>query len=95
MGKREDDYKLIEQAAINGDRAPLSSPYGPISRDSFTSLLKQNRIRSEVYSKNWRVITLLDGPHRGKSTAPCPWGGKPYMINGLLVTEQGKARNRL
>jgi len=81
----EADYALILAAAIAGERCPISNPHGPIHSGSIIALADQKRIRSDVYSKNWRVVTIMDGEHKGKATAPCPWGGSPYLVNGVHV----------
>lgn len=92
MGKRirpdnwlDKNFQFLEAAAIAGERCPQNNPHGPIHSGAITELVKANRIRSEVYSRNYRVVTLLVGPHRGKSTAPAPPGSEPYIINGLHV----------
>lgn len=81
----ERDFHLIEAAAAVGDRCPHNWPHGPLSSASIGELVEAKRIRSEVYSRNWRVVVIMDGPHRGKSTAAPPWGGSPYLVNGVHV----------
>jgi hypothetical protein len=81
----ERDFRLIAAAAIAGERCPQSYPHGTISAACVTALVRAGRIRSEVYRGNWRVITILKGEHKGKSTAPYPDGGSPYLVNGVPV----------
>lgn len=83
--RAEADFKLMEAAAAAGVRCPMNHPFGPISPASVAALVAAGRIRSEVYRHNWRVVTILDGPHKGKSTAAPPEGGRPYLGNGVHV----------
>lgn len=76
----EETYRLIEAAAIAGERCPKSRPFGPLYKPAVSELYRARRLKGEVYFHNWRCITLLDGPHAGKCTAPPPWGGRPYKI---------------
>jgi len=71
-------FALLERAAIAGERCPLNSPFGPVDSTTITALARKGRIRVEVYRHNWRVVTLAEGPHKGKRTKECPSGGKPY-----------------
>jgi hypothetical protein len=77
------NFKLLEDAALAGDRCPQSHPHGPIDSGAITELVRVKRIRSEVYAHNYRVVTILVGPHKGKSTAPAAPGLAPYRINGV------------
>jgi len=85
----ESDFALVVAAAVAGERCPQSHPHGPISGASITALVRAKRIRSEVYRGNWRVITILAGEHTGKSTAPSPSLGAPYLIDGRPVGRRG------
>lgn len=87
----ERDYALIEAAAIAGERCPQSQPFGPLSKTGVTPLCRAGRIRIEIYAPNWRVATILTGPHVGKSTKPAPSGGKPYVIVGKETWRVGDA----
>ena len=85
INKLEADFRLLEAAAVAGKRCPFTQPFGPIGSDSIPTLVAGRRIRSEVYHHNYRVVTILDGPHKGKATAPPPNGGSPYLVNGVHV----------
>lgn len=77
------NFALIEAAAANGDRCPQASPHGPIHPSTAPAdLARAGRIRIEIFTLNWRVATVLEGPHKGKRTAACPHGGsgKPYKV---------------
>jgi hypothetical protein len=89
------DYVLIETAAIKGERCPKQRPFGPLSYGSTIALARSGRIRIELYAHNWRVITLLDGPHRGCSTAPAPNGWRRYkMIDVRGITDASRIGGR-
>ncbi len=98
-GKRSDavierDFALLEGAAKIGARCPQSWPHGPIRTGSIAALIDQGRIRSEVYRHNYRVVTILKGEHRGKSTLRPPELGEPYRVNGRYVGLRGGATVR-
>lgn len=75
-------FPLLEQAAIAGERCPQSRPHGPLHTAATGLLARAGKIRVEIFSLNWRVVTILEGPHKGKHTARCPHGGsgKPYKV---------------
>lgn len=90
----ERDYALIEEAAVAGTRCPQRKPNGPLNNKSISRLAREGRLKSEVYACNWRVVTILTGPHQGAATAPPPYAcGDPYIVmdktgtrrNGRLV----------
>jgi len=78
-------FGLLEKAALAGDRCPRTHPHGPIANGAITALFEAGLISSEVYARNWRVVTILDGPNCGASTAPSPLGGAPYLVNGQNI----------
>jgi hypothetical protein len=68
-------FALLEQCAVNGERCPVTS--GPdqhaFLRSAHTSALaKAGRILIEISSRNFRRITILVGPHKGKKTTKNP-----------------------
>lgn len=78
-------YKLVEAAAINGDRAPQMAPFGPLTAGMNAALLymaRAGRLRVEIFIHNWRVITLCDGPYKGAHTARSPYkgSGTPHKV---------------
>lgn len=81
----EKGFNLIERAAIKGERAPtnvsMDNPNGQLHSGVTSQLLKQGKIRVEVYAHNWRVIEILTGPNAGKRTAmpPYKYATKPYL----------------
>lgn len=81
----ERHFAILLAAALAGERCPRNTPHGPLAGDAITFLVRAGRIRSEVYDKNYRVVTILAGEHAGRSTAPHPGGGKPFRVDGRLV----------
>lgn len=85
MKNYDKDFELLVTAAVKKERCPQTSPHGPLSTGAVTALVRDNKIRSEVYRHNFRVVTILVGPHKGKSTVPAESGLKPYRVNGLHI----------
>lgn len=97
-------FAILECAAIANERCPVSSgpDAGPLKSYHISALAKAGRIFVEISSKNWRRITILTGPHKGKSTAPSPHkGNRVYQtvgvegsrVNGRL-TDHGASSRR-
>lgn len=76
------DFKLIEAAAAKGERCPQSQPHGPLQYASSGTLARAGRIRVEIFAHNWRVATIMEGPHKGKQTLRSPYKGtqRPYRV---------------
>lgn len=91
----ERQFTLIERAAEHGERCPMSAPYGPVSREGTRALARSKRIRIELYALNWRVATILVGPHKGKRTMEPPHkGARPYMTIGTDTVMALRASHR-
>lgn len=71
-------FAAIEEAAAKGERCPTNdqlpgnNPLGVLARDG--------RVRIEVFAQNWRVVTILDGPHKGKHTLQPKTNSPPYVV---------------
>lgn len=76
---RDAAWEALNKAALSGARCPTAGTFG-LSRAGVKQLLKEEKIRVEVYSRNWRVVTILDGDNKGRSTLRSPCGGKPYRV---------------
>ena len=79
----ENTFKRLEAAAAAGERCPQSPPMGTLSSAAAGQLARAGKIRIEIFMHNWRVVTIMEGPHAGKQTQPPPagkGGGKPYKI---------------
>jgi len=76
-------FALVEAAAAKGVRCPMSPPMGTLNSSALSALAREGRLRIEIFMHNWRVVTIMDGPHKGKQTQAAPAGkgsGKPYKI---------------
>jgi hypothetical protein len=75
-------FAILESVAAEGKRCPQNHPDGPIKTATYSTLARAGRIRVEIYAHNWRVVTIMEGPHKGKSTARSPHRGssKPYKV---------------
>lgn len=72
-------FAMLEAAAASGARCPKSGTDGLTSQLT-AGLARAGKIRIDVYPHNWRVVTILTGPHAGKTTEPAPnkaW--RPYL----------------
>lgn len=78
QAQQDRTFELLQAAALRGERCPQSYPFGPLRSNITSALAKAGRIRIEIFKYNWRVVTLMEGPHKGKQTAPSPEGGQPY-----------------
>lgn len=91
------EFALLESAAANGERCPQSIPHGPLNSAVTGALARAGRIRIEIFAHNWRVVTLMDGPHKGKQTMPTPHKGsrRPYKIIGKETVLDTQVTRRL
>lgn len=72
----EQTFTILEVAAINGARCPTGDV---LDRSNISALAKAGRISIEISGRNWRQVTILEGPHKGKRTAPNPKGHRVYL----------------
>lgn len=85
-------FAAVLKAAIAGERCPMNGSFG-VTSAGMTALAWAGQIRVEVFSRNYRVVTILTGEHAGKTTAPCPEpGAKPYVIVDQNGTSQRRRR---
>jgi hypothetical protein len=79
--------KLLEIAARDGARCPMNAELPVGARQMLPHLAREGKIKIEVSGHNWRVVTILEGPEKGKKTAPDPTGSLPYItIDGAGTT---------
>ena len=91
-------FALLVGVALRGERcphshwdrlhfqAPAEPPSDLISSDHVTALARQGRILVEISGRNYRTVTILEGPHAGKKTAPDPSGRVWKTIGRKTVT---------
>jgi hypothetical protein len=72
----EAGFALIERAALAGERCPTTlttdNPTGTLLAGIAAILVKEGRIKIEIYGRNWRVVEILKGPNAGKRTKEAP-----------------------
>lgn len=71
-------FALLEAVARNSWRCPHSKPFGPLVPAVMSALAHAGRIKIEIFTRNWRVVTIMQGPHKGASTMRSPNEGQPY-----------------
>lgn len=72
-------FAMIEAAAIKGERCPQNDVF-PGKKGAVPELARQGRIKIEVFAHNWRVVTIMEGPNKGKRTKAAPMGSEPYKV---------------
>lgn len=94
---KDSAFSILERAAKLGERCPQSFPFGPLASNVTTTLAHEGRIRIEIFAHNWRVITILSGPNRGKHTMLSPYkgSGKPYKTIGTETTINTRISRRI
>lgn len=76
----ERNYALLEAAAAAGERCPQSKPFGPLDPSAPSQLARLGRIRIELFMHNYRVVTIMGGPHAGKQTRQPPPSAKGQRL---------------
>jgi hypothetical protein len=71
--------KMLEIAARDGARCPMNSELPVGAKQMLPDLAREGKIKIEVSGHNWRTVTILEGPEKGKKTAPDPTGSLPYI----------------
>ena len=82
-------FAMLVEAAIANKRCPqlheierslelAGLPYGP-AQNAVPDLARAGKIRIEVSNKNYRVVTICEGPHRGAHTLE-PGNHRPYLV---------------
>lgn len=73
-------FKLVEAAALKGARCPQNHelPNGDFA--GISRLARMGRLRIEISGRNWRQVTILTGPNKGRYTAPNPMGYATWRI---------------
>lgn len=99
-------FARLEQIAAKGGRCPVTSgpdADGSLASGQISALAKAGKIFVEISSRNWRRITILTGPHQGKSTAQNPdkharvyhtVGVEGSRVNGKLTDHGASSRQQ-
>lgn len=88
LSRREIDmgFVAVERCAIDGTRCPtnisMENPNGTLRSGITSALVKEGKIKVEVYAHNWRVVEILIGPNVGKRTQapPYKYATQPYLV---------------
>jgi hypothetical protein len=78
--KSDEVFDLMVLCAINNERCPFNDQLPP---GALSSLARAGKVRIEVFRHNWRIVTILEGPHAGKQTLRDPLlekGARPYVV---------------
>ncbi len=72
-------FDLMVHTAIEGQRCPTNDQ---LPDHSLPALARAGKVRIEVFERNWRVVTILVGPHAGKQTSrgSVRPEAKPYIV---------------
>lgn len=88
-------FDVLAAYAVGRRRCPQR---GEIDSAAVVGLAKAGRVRVEIFPRNWRVVEILDGPHKGKRTQEPP-GGKTGAARAqrmrpyLVIDSSGTRRN--
>lgn len=93
MSMYDKAFSQLEDAAAKGARCPMREMISG-GGASVSQLAREGLIFVEIYTRNFRRVTILAGPHKGKKTADAPLDhnkqpAKPY----LTVGKDGTRRN--
>ena len=75
--RKAEAFDLVVARAVAGARCPENDEVGS---NIMPQLARDGKIKIKVYALNWRVVTIMEGPHAGKTTMPAPAGQVPYRI---------------
>lgn len=75
-------FEVVEQCAAAGERCPQNDQLGSGGKTALPMLARMGRVRIEIYEKNFRVVTIMEGPHKGARTQEPPGKRRlrPYMV---------------
>ena len=87
--RRQGVFDRLVTCAVKGERCPITGP--GFRSDDVSALAHEGRIRVEITAHNWRTVTILEGPHAGKTTKPNPMPGRqPYVtVDGTGTRRRG------
>jgi hypothetical protein len=91
-------FDIVCTAAAAGHRCPQNGEHG-LASGALPELARAGRIKIYIYPHNYRVILILEGPHRGCRTADAPTGRHPWKlidkngtrVNGALKTPASRS----
>lgn len=84
-------FAALEAAAVEGARCPQAHELPKGSGGTVPALARDGRIKIEISGQNWRQVTILVGPNKGKKTAPNPLGHGAWKV----IDARSPVRNHL
>jgi len=87
-------FNIVVKTALAGDRCPTNgeflSDHGICAAGvRIMDLAMCGRVKNEVWAKNWRIIEITSGEHKGARTAESPFvGDKPTKTYHRKAEEQ-------
>lgn len=90
--RQERAFAKLVESVVAGNRCPMNDAIPGGSR-SLSVLARSGRIYVEVFHQNFRRVTILEGEHKGKMTAPPPMLGniepRPHLTIGKVKRRNG------
>lgn len=80
-------FEIVCAAAVQGERCPENG--SGVAHSVLPALAREGRIRIDISRHNYRTVTILQGPHKGKSTKPDPTGARIWKT----ITKDGNVVN--
>lgn len=92
-------FATLVAAATAGSRCPENGTHG-LSSTLVSELAHAGRVKVEVSGRNYRTVTILEGPAKGKQTAPDPAKARiskvvdagGTRVNGRIVAPRDRDR---
>lgn len=86
-------FDVLAAKAAAGERCPQDARLvtDGVKSALVVMLALAGRIRIAISGRNYRTVEILEGPHKGKTTAPDPHGRKPWKV----VDTEGTRTTRL
>ncbi|MGH7488100.1 MAG: hypothetical protein ACREMY_21255 [bacterium] len=85
----------LDECAAKGLRCPITG-YEDITTPNMTALARAGKIETHISAHNWRQVFILEGPMKGKCTAPNPMKkAATYKIIGRETVERRAVDRRV
>jgi hypothetical protein len=78
QSKLDAAFRVLVICAELGRRCPTAGE--GITPAIIARLAREGHIRSDVSGRNWRTVTILVGPHAGKTTMPDPLKARVWLV---------------
>lgn len=101
---KEAVWGILQEIARKGERCPTLDRLGRLLELRGLSinhastvppmLAREGRIRIEISARNWRVVEIRQGKHKGKRTKESATAAKPYLVIDTNGSHQPLGFNR-